>query len=613
MRRNTRIRPSQFILTYGPGAILEGEKKNRPRIILDAGLGLFNEEDGIKPSTYRIGDDGMSRWLGGSIYRLPTASELPDLESYATKMFPEWSLCVRPHGPGNDYLLHKGADCMLCGSQSGAIRFVLACRDGHLDDVHWDYGVHRGSKCSGDNANHRARSGLAFYWQRAGGTLRDITLKCPNCEAYENLGTMYYNTHKCSARHPHREKGRPLRSRDCQQAARIVARQSSSLRIAETETLLTIRPVYTNIHRMLQDPSITSALATARELSGEINEVIFRKIMEVQAKRGFIPYTKLHKILLADWETIQDALEFVENPPGETYPERIKDEFKALLAASESGAPPQMFKRRQESTATGLPPEIRFEANLNHIRPIKVKNTEFRVMPIQTLRTVTVQKGFYREVSGGDDVSLPETTDVSFLRGEKRWYPGVEYMGEGIFIRLESGDGWGDAPSGDESDRWLEEFCNHDRAKYPEHVFRDPLDRAEIHPGFVWWHTLAHALVRTIGTDSGFSSAAIRERVYFERGQGGRVRGGILLYATQPGNEGTMGGLIGTAPRMETIMVHSLDACRSCSSDPLCSDTKFERGRYNGASCYACTLNPETSCEHRNMWLDRNVLNSNSP
>ena len=34
---------------------------------------------------------------------------------------------------------------------------------------------------------------------------------------------------------------------------------------------------------------------------------------------------------------------------------------------------------------------------------------------------------------------------------------------------------------------------------------------------------------------------------------------------------------------------------------------------YIGASCYGCTMNSETSCEHRNMWLDRNILLENIP
>ena len=130
-----------------------------------------------------------------------------------------------------------------------------------------------------------------------------------------------------------------------------------------------------------------------------------------------------------------------------------------------------------------------------------------------------------------------------------------------------------------------------------------------MHPGFVWWHTLAHLLVRTVGEQSGYSAAAIRERVYFERGDGdGRFRGGLLLYATQPGNEGTMGGLVGMMPHMKGLLDASFERGELCSGDPLCGESALADGSGNGAACYACLLNSETSCEHKNMWLDRNVL-----
>lgn len=613
MRYKEKIRPSQFILTYGPGAILEG--RNGPRIILAADLGLFNDEAGIKPSDFRIDDERLSRGLldGASIYKLPAASELPD-SPYITRRFPEWGLCVRRHGPDGDYLLHYGADCPVDGCRgSGAIRFVMACRDGHLDDIQWDYGVHGGSDCPGDSKNHRARSGSAFYWHRTGGTLRDITLKCPNCDACTNFGSMYYRPHRCSGRHPHKEGPRwPPKRGGCTQPARILARQSSSLRIADTRTLLSIRPLYTSIHRILQDSNIRSAITTARKLGNEINQSTFKTIIETQMDCNFITAHTGQTLLYAAWETIQDAIKFVEKPVPKTYHELIQDEFMDLVTASKDGAPPQMLKQLRESDTNGPPPSILFEANLNHIRTARVGNADFRVMPIQKLQTVTVQTGFRREVSREDDVHPPDPVDVSFQSGGHRWYPGVKYMGEGIFLRLEQNDGWEAVPSDAASERWLEEFRDHDRDAYPDHVFRDPQGRKELHPGFVWWHTLAHALLRTLGIDSGFSSASIRERVYFELGQGG-MRGGILLYATQPGNEGTMGGLIGVAPSMDAIIKKSLTACRSCSSDPLCAEKHFQRGKYNGASCYACTLNSETSCEHRNMWLDRNVLNERQP
>ena len=73
MKQN--IRPSQFILTYGPGSILEGEE---PCVIPDADKGLFDKN--IDQMNYRIDDDRMSIGLlhGAKIYRLPTNDEFDD-------------------------------------------------------------------------------------------------------------------------------------------------------------------------------------------------------------------------------------------------------------------------------------------------------------------------------------------------------------------------------------------------------------------------------------------------------------------------------------------------------------------------------------------------------
>ena len=254
-----------------------------------------------------------------------------------------------------------------------------------------------------------------------------------------------------------------------------------------------------------------------------------------------------------------------------------------------------------------------FEVDPNCIDTDIVTNHQhrFRITPIQKLTTITVQIGFRREIPSGDTDNPSKIVPVSFPNDDDdtRWYPGVEYTGEGIFLRLEDDEGWMTTPKGNASDPWLEEFDRRDANKYPQQVFRDKEQRDELHPGFVWWHTLSHLLIRTIGQESGYSSASIRERVYFQH-EGKRCRGGILLYATQPGSEGTMGGLIGMRTYMKEILNRAFETCVTCSGDPLCAENRFRSGGYNGASCYACLLNSETSCEHRNMWLDRNVLNA---
>ena len=131
---------------------------------------------------------------------------------------------------------------------------------------------------------------------------------------------------------------------------------------------------------------------------------------------------------------------------------------------------------------------------------------------------------------------------------------------------------------------------------------------------FVWWHTLAHRFINALAIDSGYSSSAVRERVFIEVGpDADATRGGVLLYTAQPGGDGTLGGLIALVPEFERVLISALRNLDACSNDPLCSEEAFSTGKYNGAACYACALVSETSCEHRNMRLDRNLLLRNLP
>jgi hypothetical protein len=74
-----------------------------------------------------------------------------------------------------------------------------------------------------------------------------------------------------------------------------------------------------------------------------------------------------------------------------------------------------------------------------------------------------------------------------------------------------------------------------------------------------------------------------------------------------------MGGLLALAPYFNRMLEIALDQLASCSGDPLCIEKKFKTGDINGACCFGCTMNSETSCEYRNMWLDRHVLLENMP
>jgi hypothetical protein len=67
-----------------------------------------------------------------------------------------------------------------------------------------------------------------------------------------------------------------------------------------------------------------------------------------------------------------------------------------------------------------------------------------------------------------------------------------------------------------------------------------------------------------------------------------------------------------TAPRFAQILGGALDRAAICSNDPVCADHEpddrsGDRATH-GAACHGCLLIAETSCEMRNLFLDRNLL-----
>jgi hypothetical protein len=194
--------------------------------------------------------------------------------------------------------------------------------------------------------------------------------------------------------------------------------------------------------------------------------------------------------------------------------------------------------------------------------------------------------------------------DRKFFHDNRDWYPGVELFGEGVFIDIhpDRGAAGGLEVRGPHAARWFDAWIG-SLATEPD---------AELHPIFVWWHSLSHRLIAGLSLDSGYSSAAIRERVFARVDPAtGDAAGGLLLYTAQPGGDGTLGGLVATVPEFERIIDTATVDLDACSNDPLCEEESFAVGRANGAACYACLLVSETSCEHRNTKLDRHVLMEN--
>lgn len=126
-------------------------------------------------------------------------------------------------------------------------------------------------------------------------------------------------------------------------------------------------------------------------------------------------------------------------------------------------------------------------------------------------------------------------------------------------------------------------------------------------------HTFAHLIMRELEFQCGYPSASLSERIYVSNKDNYKMYG-CLIY-TAEGAEGSMGGVIAQTRKLNLnkLIRNALKRATVCHSDPLCWESEGQ-GLFNlnFATCFSCGLVSETSCEHRNIYLDRKILVDNN-
>src|SRR5262249_59313832 len=96
------------------------------------------------------------------------------------------------------------------------------------------------------------------------------------------------------------------------------------------------------------------------------------------------------------------------------------------------------------------------------------------------------------------------------------------------------------------------------------HGSSDPPQR--ITPRLLLVHSFAHALIRQMSLDCGYSTASLRERLYVEEGE--RDMCGLLVYTASADADGTLGGLCRQAKpdRFVPLVLRAVHSSGCCSS-----------------------------------------------
>lgn len=588
-----RVRRSQVVMTYGPGAIVDfraGGHGGAAVSVVTAGLdewdrwakpaGLLNPQS--------ISEPRLEKKLGVRGFRLPPVG----LESGRSRdgkeipvpvipgvRFPTWLTCPKCSllQPARSWTEDPGDPALYCARCSSAqghrvhvvpVRFVLACEHGHLDEFPWHRWITHKPECN-------RRASLKLTGEGAG--LKGLLLTCTGCRAGRSLDGAFSReamtrlNMKCAGKRPW--LGAPPEACTCHRPPLVVQRGASNLYFADVESAISIPPWTDDIqeHIGAQWANVVSA-KTAEDRDKVIELVIW-------------PNWEGPDMTLEDLkQRVRQRIELIDSPE---RPDLRFEEYEQLTATTRTADEQGEFLLRPETVPTSL---TSFLGSLARV---------------VRLREVRALRGFTRIHPPSSDA---EAAIASLSVTRKNWLPAVEVRGEGIFIALNEGElrSW---EQRDDVKARADVVQRRNVAEWRARMGDDSNPPQRVTARFILLHTLAHALMRQLSLECGYSTSSLRERLYVDDHAPGMC--GILIYTSTSDADGTLGGLVrqGRAERMEPLLRAALRAIEWCSNDPLCMKgiTSLSDG-LNLAACHSCVLAPETACEHFNRFLDRGLL-----
>lgn len=570
MRKNEvgEVRPGQLITTYGPGAIMDSVKDSL--VILDIPYWKRNLEP--------IHDKKLSSFLRKDVFKkIPTKGK-QDLPAIP---FPNYHVCsnnkcrrlfdIKGSFDIESYL-EKGPLCPECEWKAYPSRFVISCDKGnHLDDFPWHWWVHnkKGNfECNGKMklSNSGNNSGLT-----------SMSVSCEKCGEWNNMGgatqKASFSDLQCQGNHPHRLNEKL----PCDEEIIPLQRGASNVYFPVLRSAISI-PEKANPKKEYII-NYSEELEYANQLFGD-KGIIRAYEMKVKVLNIFDSSDEF----LIHWNNFKNQ-DKEENEKGIQDYNQIKEiEYDALTDITQATSNEKTFKAQEIDV------------------PIDFKKYFSRIVKAHRLKEILVLLGFTRNDSPEPEVKEPG--NIVWL-GDKQtnWLPAVEIFGEGIFIEFNRNT----------LDEWLNsnEYLKKRSAEYKQ-LYRQYLIRKEWTQQsdrdviYVLLHTMSHLLMKQFSLQSGYSSSAVKERIYYND-----KMAGILIYTGSTDQEGSLGGLVemGEIHNFRKVLIEALEEARFCSNDPNCS-TQFpsEDNYINSASCFACTMLPETACETGNMLLDRSLL-----
>jgi hypothetical protein len=592
-----QVRRSQVLHTYGVGSIVD-----LPRMsVMPSGLQQWPAPSPLNEITEDRLLALVQSHLGSQVQRLvaPISRDGSDPFSDDARIgvpvvtFPRWVRCPRcqtlaPLDRGifelkkefyrQDRTCYVHANCKVGRPpQVVPARFVMACRNGHLDDFPWDEFIsHKTPGCRGP---------LEFQESGLSSEVADLRVFCKGCNAGKPMtlafgdNALKHLPQQCTGKHPH--LGRDYEDKGCTEVPRVMLIGASNLWFSIQLSALSL-PTDKGKLRQKVDESWT----------------VLKEVTSADQLRPLL-------MLLTQFSAWSQAEVWA------AIEERRRATGSGMTVRS-------VADLRREEWAVLTNPATTPKTDDLRVRSVKVPKGFEKfvedVVLVERLRVVRACVGFTRVDSPGDfgdPAQIPKVQRAPLSPGAPTWVPSTEVRGEGVFLRLRE-DTLSAWLEGDEAKKLDDEFR---RAHVTFRRVRNIPNPEDQYPGlrYVVLHTLSHTLLRQFAIECGYSAASVEERIYSAGPcEEGGAMAGILLFTAAADSEGTLGGLValGEPESLRRHLTIGLQRLQLCSSDPLCAEHRPEpdRGVLHGTACHSCLFVSETSCERGNKYLDRAVL-----
>jgi hypothetical protein len=596
-RPDGQIRQSQLVTTFGPGAMVDlvdravvigglehwGYGKNGYVSLDDSRLrrslvprlkSLDPDLDLAREGYFRMAPEGDARdpWPNVGVRALE---------------FPRWFVChsCRRLARAAEAFEDKGGryrhQCAKNKVSSAVpVRFVAACKRGHLSDFPWSSFAHmdrEGGDCD--------RPEL-YLIEKALGDISRILVQCRNCGSEIPLSRGTVLPYKCQGDRPWLG-GRAANER-CDMQSELLVRTASHAYFAQVVSALRLPEA---------DPDPLRLRLKARDVWKTVQNVTKLEELELLVKlvehvRGAVEGHPLDAVLEAIRVENESATAVAERPLRSAEFDRLVNAPIELPGIQPD--PGVLFAAyRIAKTKVDLPPGVCGLVVVPELREVRVQVSFSRFDSV----ALNLQGEFDFE---GRDV---KPAVLTLAAGNEKWLPAAEVRGEGVFVELDlaSVRAWEQRPAVKE------------RAGVLLRAFE--ADGKGEFPGvrFYMLHSLSHLLLTAVSLECGYAASAIRERIYCGKAeQEGPDMAGIMLTTGTTGSEGTLGGLVEEGRHIRDHLREAWDLGRLCSNDPVCAahDPSAEASdrHTEGAACHGCLYIAECSCERFNRFLDRALV-----